>query len=353
MTAQPRYAASSLTSFAVQLLEAHGLASDRAHTVAEILVEGDLLGHTTHGLHLLARYLREIEHGNMTVTGDPDTLSDRGGAITWDGKRLPGPWLVCQALELAIERATQHGLCAVVIRRSHHIACLAAYLKRATDRGFVIMLMSSDPTQGSVAPFGGVRPLFTPNPIAFGYPTSGDPVLIDVSTSTTTNGLTARLQKDGAQLDHPWLIDNEGRPSRDPNVLSTKPPGTILPLGGLDSGHKGFGLALMVETLTAGLGGFGRADEPTGWGASVFLQVIDPSCFGGTAAFCRETDWLADAARKTPPANGKSPVRMPGERGLGLREEQLRHGVELAQGILAALLPLAERFGVTPPVALG
>jgi len=238
MTAKPRYAASSLTSFAIRLLEAQGLAADRAQTVAEVLVEGDLLGHTTHGLHLLARYLREIEQGNMTITGDPETLSDRGGAVTWDGKHLPGPWLVCQALELAIDRARQHGLCAVVIRRSHHIACLAAYLKRATDRGFVIMLMSSDPTQGSVAPFGGIRPLFTPNPIAFGYPTSRDPVLIDVSTSTTTNGLTARLQKDGALLDHPWLIDSEGQPSRDPKVLSTKPPGAILRLAAWTAGTK-------------------------------------------------------------------------------------------------------------------
>lgn len=352
MNTKLRYAASSLASFATRLLEASGLASERARIVAEVLVEGDLLGHTTHGLHLLPRYLREIAQGEMNIVGDPDTVSDRGAAITWDGKRLPGPWLLDQALNLAMERAGTHGLCTVVIRRSHHIGCLAAYLKRATDRGLVIMLMCSDPSQATVAPFGGMRPLYTPNPIAFGYPTSGSPVLIDVSTSTTTNGLTARLQKEGAQLDHPWLVDSEGLPSYDPSVLSTEPPGAILPLGGMDSGHKGFALALMVEALTSGLGGFGRADEALGWGASVFLQVIDPACFGGTAAFCRETDWLTDAARNTPAPTGKAPVRLPGERGLARRAEQLAHGVELASGIMSALRPWAERLGVVPPSVL-
>ena len=77
-----------------------------------------------------------------------------------------------------------------------------------------------------------------------------------------------------------WLVDNRGEATDDPAALKASPPGAILPLGGLDRGHKGFGLGLMVEALTAGLGGYGRADKPTSWGASVFLQMIDPEAFG-------------------------------------------------------------------------
>ena len=325
-----------------------GWRGDRAAVVAEVLVEGDLLGHTTHGLAQLPGYLGAITAGTMATAGEPQVVSDRGGAVLWDGRRLPGPWLVVQAADLAMERARQHGTGTVVIRRSHHIACLAAYLERATRHGMVMLLSSSDPSVASVAPHGGTRALMTPNPIAAGFPTGGDPVLMDISTSKTTNGLTGRLRAEGGVLDHPWLIDAQGQPTRDPAALFTDPPGSILPLGGLDSGHKGYALGLLVEALTSGLGGFGRADPAEGWGAAVFLQVIDPAALGGTDAFTRQTAWLADAARTVPPPPGSPPVRLPGARGLALRRQGLAEGVALYPSILPALVPWAERLGVAP-----
>src|SRR3546814_18826548 len=120
---------------------------------------------------------------------------------------------------------------------------------------------SSDlPSVASVAPFGGTRSVYTPDPVAVGIPTSGDPILVDISASITTNGLTGRLHGEGRRLDHAWVIDADGNPSTDPAVLFTDPPGTILPTGGLDHGHKGYGLALTVEALTPALAGHGRPD---------------------------------------------------------------------------------------------
>src|SRR4051794_32304094 len=214
-----RYDAAALRSLAAALFSIGGLPAEKAAVVAEVLVEGDLLGHDTHGLALLAPYLNEIAADRMTLDGEPEWVSDRGAAVAWDGRRLPGPWLAARALDLALERAAAHGTCTVAIRRSHHIACLAAYLKRATDRGMVALLMSSDPSTASVAPFGGVRKLYTPNPIAAGFPTGGDPVILDVSMSTTTNGLTGRLAAEDRLLEHEWLLDAAGRPSREPKVL--------------------------------------------------------------------------------------------------------------------------------------
>jgi LDH2 family malate/lactate/ureidoglycolate dehydrogenase len=329
------------------------LPSDRAAVVADILVEGDLMGHTTHGLQLLASYLKELEQGGMAVSGEPKVLQDRGAAVTWDGEYLPGPWLVVRAMELAFERiAGAHPVVTVVIRRSHHIACLQAYLKRATDHGHVILLMSSDPSCGSVTPHGGCTPLYTPNPIAAGFPTDGEPILIDISTSTTTNGMTQRLSDAGQRLSHDWLIDNQGRRSSDPAVLFTDPPGAILPLGGLESGHKGFALGLLVEALTASLGGFGRADVPKRWGASVFLQIVDPAAFGGLANFKRESGWLAAACRNAAGLPGGSGVRLPGQRGLAMRREYLANGVELAATIMPLLEPWAGKLGVALPSAV-
>ncbi len=155
--------------------------ADRAADVAAILVEGDLLGHTTHGISLLHTYLTDIESGSMHTEGEPGLIADHGAAVTWDGHKLPGPWLVLRAMDLATDRARRYGTGTVAIRRSHHIACLAAYLERAADRGLMMLLFSSAPNAATVAPYGGSRGVFSPNPVAAGFPTETSPVLVDVS----------------------------------------------------------------------------------------------------------------------------------------------------------------------------
>ena len=345
----PRYPAARLREFAQALLVRSGIPADRAQVVAEVLVEGDLLGHDTHGLALLAPYLGEIERGTLAVAGDIAVLNDRPAALLWDGGRLPGPWLTQRAVDTVIERARIYGTASVVIRRSHHIACLAAYLQRATDQGLVLLLACSDPNAASVAPFGGTRAVFTPDPLAIGFPTAGDPVLVDISASITTNGMSNRLQKQGQRFAHRWLIDAEGNATDDPAELAAEPPGTILPLGGLDAGHKGYGLALLNEALTGGLAGFGRADPKEGWGATVFVQALDPEAFGGRAAFVRQIDFIAERCRDNPTRAGVEPVRLPGERALARRREQLANGVQLHESILPALESWAKRLEVALP----
>ncbi|HTQ30662.1 MAG TPA: Ldh family oxidoreductase [Opitutaceae bacterium] len=347
-----RYGAPDLIRFASDLLRHGGLEAEKSSAVAEILAEGDLLGHTTHGLQLLAPYLIDLENGHMTKTGAPLVLADFPAAITWDGRHLPGPWLVLQAIGLAADRAKTNGMCTVVIRSSHHIACLAAYLKRVTDQNLMVLLSCSDPRPASVAPHGGRRPLYTPNPIAAAWPTGSDPVMLDVSLSITSNGFVNRCRAEGRRLPGPWLIDHEGNPTDDPAAAFTQPPGALLPIGGLDHGHKGYALGLLVETLTSGLAGRGRADPQTKWTANVFLQVIDPALFGGAENFLRQTAWLSTACHDTPPRPGFDRVRLPGESGLRRREAQLKNGVELHPGILPALAPWAQKLGVAPPAPL-
>jgi L-lactate dehydrogenase len=347
-----RYTAEDLRAFACTLIERAGVRADIARDVGDVLLDGDLLGHTTHGLALLAPYLDELAHGRMAKNGEPSVVASRPGAQTWDGKRLPGPWLVLRAVEAAATMARICGTGTVVIRRSHHIACLAAYLKRATDSGLIAIVQSSDPTVAAVAPHGGLTPFITPNPIAAGLPTSGDPMLIDVSTSITSMGYALQQKRAGKRLPGAWLIDAEGNPTNDPSAMVDEPKGALLPLGGVDAGHKGFALALLIEALTAGLAGHGRADPPEGWGGTVFVQVLDPEAFGGRSAFIRQMDFVAAAARSAKPRPGVERVRLPGERGLQRYRDQLANGVALYPTILPALAPWAEKYGVALPEAL-
>lgn len=344
-----RYRPADLVTFAENLFAAAGMIDADARTVGEILVEADLMGHTTHGLQLAPAYLDDLAAGNMTARGEPTVISDRKAAILWDGRRLSGVCLTAAAVDHASERARDYGTATVSIRNAHHIACLAAYLTRATDRGQMVIIACSDPAESTVAPFGGLDPVFTPDPLAVGIPTTGDPILIDMSASITTNGMAARLRAAGGRFPGQWAQDHAGNLTDDPGVVTASPKGTLLPAGGRDHGHKGYNLALIVEALSQGLSGDGRSAKPTLWSASIFVQVFEPEAFSGFAAFTRETGTLVSLAHASRPAPGADAVRLPGERGLALKRQALRAGVELYPGTMERLAPWAQKLGVREP----
>ncbi len=346
-----RFDAARLRAFAGDVLARAGVPPEPAEAVARGLVDGDLYGHVTHGLALLEDYVAAVENGTMTRDGRPEVVSDAGAAATWDARRLPGVWTTMLAVDDAVARAAKHGIGAVAVRRSHHIACLAAYLEAPARAGNLVLVFSTDPAAAHVAAYGGLDPIVSPDPVAAGIPARPDPVLIDVSMSITTAGMAGRLRTTGGRFPHKWLLDRDGTPTDDPWAL--KNGGSILPIGGLDHGHKGFGLALLVEALTQGLAGYGRADGETGWGASVLVLAFAPSRFAGEDAFLRQTTWLADAARGSRPADPAKPVRMPGQLALARKREAEANGVPLAPVITDGLGRLAEKYGVAlpPPVA--
>jgi L-lactate dehydrogenase len=345
-----RFSAKDLEAFAHQLLVAMKMETTIARVVAETLLEGDLLGHTTHGLQLLAPYLDELNKGSMTRTGAPSVLKDHGMSILWDGRYLPGPWLVRQAIDNGLQRLGPHPVFMASIKQSHHIACLAAYLESVARQGYLIVLATSDPALGSkVAPFGSRAPIYTPNPIAAGWPLEDGMVMLDISTSTTTIGLSHRRHRHGQRMSGQWFVDATGRLTDNPGVIFQTPSGAILPLGGLELGHKGFALGLLVEALTSGLCGFGRKDQPGRWGATVFLMLIDPEAMGGRDRFMSETSWLAQACRQAEPLESDRPVRLPGQAALANKKHCLATGVELDADIMPALAAWAARLKIPMP----
>lgn len=342
---------SDLLSCIQSLFEHAGLAADKASSVAYSLVQADAMGHATHGLALVHWYLESISRGQMVRDGSFEVVSDRGSCVAWRGRRLPGAWLIDQAIDLALARVPEHGVVTVTIAGCHHTGALAVYLPRITERGLLPILTCSGPAASGVAPYGGTKALFTPNPLAAGIPTTNDPVLLDISASITTNNRARQLAKAGARFPGPWALDAEGRPSDDP-ATAVSGGGTLLPIGGLDHGHKGYSLALLVEALTQGLSGLGRRSRPTGILMNVFLQVIDPAFFGGRDAFCTETDWLVEQCRQNPPRPGVARVRLPGENAMtGLRASCVK-GVPVGKEIAEALKPVVHQAGLSWPAAL-
>jgi len=347
-----RYSPQSLIDFAEALFTGAGLDADKAAVAAPILVEADLMGHDTHGLQQLPAYLGALANGTMTASGEPEVVADRGAVAVWNGRWLNGIWLTARALDVAADKARQFGIGAVCIQRSHHIACLQAYLPRMTDQGLMAIITCSDPSGASVAPFGGLDAVFTPDPLAAGIPTGGDPILIDMSASITTNGMVARQGAAGKKLRGKWMQDAEGVPSDDPALIKADPPGTLLLAGGQDHGQKGYGLALIVETLSQGLSGYGRAGAEKRWGAATFVQVFDPALFAGLGSYEEQTANLVRLCHGSRPLPDLQAVRLPGESALRRKREAQNNGVTLFAGTIEKLAPFAERFGVALPRAL-
>ncbi|CAN7555111.1 Ldh family oxidoreductase [Devosia sp. LjRoot3] len=341
---------SELRDAVTAVFTAAGMQKVMALDVASSLVTADAIGHSTHGLAIAPWYLDEIASGNLLVEGSFEVISDRPSCVAWNGRRLAGAWLINQAIDLALERIDREGVVTVTIGEGYHTGALATYLPRLTERGLMVILACSGPAHQGVAPFGGTRGVFTPNPLAAGIPTGSDPILLDISCSITTVKRSTQLAKADGLYEHDWLLDEQGIPSRDPKVL-IEGQGTLMPVGGLDHGHKGYAMALLVEALTQGLSGTGRRQKLSGTVMNTFLQVIDPEAFGGKRVFAEEMDWLVDQCRQNPPRPGVDRVRLPGDQARRRRDVAERDGVFLANEILVPLKPYFDQFGIAFPGA--
>lgn len=343
-----RYDVAEIRALVQWLFLSAGMPEAKVSSVTNALLHADMMGHATHGLAIAPWYLDEIRTKGMALDGEYVVLSDRGACFAWNGRRLPGAWLIDRAIDQALDRIAAHGVVTCTIADGHHTGALATYLSRLTERGLMVVLACSGPAAAGVAPFGGTRGVFTPNPLAAGIPSSGDPILLDISCSITTIKRATQTAKAGSRLPGAWVMDANGHVTDDPAILM-QGGGTLLPVGGLDHGHKGYAMALLVEAMTQGLSGYGRRDHPSGISMNTFLQVIDPSAFGGSQAFTAETDWLIEACRSNPPRPDVDRVRVPGDQAERRKKEALSRGVPLSREIIDGLAPYFHALGVSMP----
>jgi L-lactate dehydrogenase len=344
-----RYKAEALREVASLLLARAGLPDDRASVLASVFVEADLLGYTTHGLQRLPSNLEWIIKGETRMDGAPFVLTDNGICQAWDADFLPGPWVTTLAVRDVCRRAERHGIASISIRRVQHIACLAAYLGHAIELGMMLIISASTPSEAAVCAHGGTDRVFSCNPLTIGIPTDGTPILIDTSASMSALGPLFRAHRSGDMLSSHCIVTPDGTVSNDPAAYVLG-DGAILPAGGMEQGYKGFALCLLTEALSAALSGYGRADLANdGEANSVYVQAIDPDAFAGRAGFCKQMGWLADACRRSGVAPGEPAVRVPGDRALALKRDQLANGVALHASVAAAVEEWAKQFQIAMP----
>jgi LDH2 family malate/lactate/ureidoglycolate dehydrogenase len=344
----PRIQAGELRSLARRLFEALRVPSAEAAWVAELLVRADLAGHDSHGVIRIPQYAQAIRSAFIQPGASFEIIQESPSLALIDGHWGLGQVVAQHAMELAIRKAKATKISSVGAYNLYHVGRLADYTRMAAEQELVgIMTVNTGGASPLVAPFGGTAGRLGTNPISIAFPTGGPvPFVLDMATSIVAEGKVRAKRHRGQKTPEGWLIDHEGRPTTDPNVLYQEPRGSILPLGG-PAGHKGFGLAMVVEILSGILarGGYG------GQGAQRFsngtwIVVIDISAFVEVSDFHAEIDDLLAYVKSAPTAPGVAAIMSPGEPEAIAQQRREGEGIVLDDATWQQIMGLARELGI-------
>jgi len=276
-------------------------------------------------------------------------LKDDGAFLMFDGQRGFGRRVAGEAMAAAIERSRESGVVVVTLANSHHVGRVGAYGELASAAGLVsIHFVNVADHMGLVAPFRGSDSRFSTNPVCISLPaTATQPaLLLDMATSGVAMGKVAVAKRAGKRLPEGNLIDPQGAPTTDPEVMYREPRGSLLPFGA----HKGYALAVVTELLAGAMSGGGtiQPDNPRRGGVvnNMFSILVDPARLAGTDWLQREIDGFVAYVKASPPADAAKPVLVPGDPERISREERLRAGIPLDAATWAELVTAGEAMGV-------
>jgi LDH2 family malate/lactate/ureidoglycolate dehydrogenase len=348
-----RVPADALAEWTTEVLGAVGVRPHHARDVARVLAYADLSGIDSHGIARLPAYVQALRAGVLATEGEPTVAGDGAVALV-DGHGLMGHPVSTLALGAAVQRARAHGVGWVNVRGSSHHGASGAYAFEAAGEGLVALVATN--TGPIVAPTGAARPYLGTNPLALGMPVAGEePLVFDMATSAVAGGKFEIALRTGRPVPLGWGVDAQGHPTTDPAAVYPG-RGALLPLGSdrERSSHKGYGLGLLVELLTAVL-----AQGPTGPGVgnltfrsgsgrpgvSHLVVVLDPSRLGDPEEVRGGAARLLAGLRALAPVDPELPVRTPGQRAAAERVLRREHGIPLDAETHRALEALAEQVG--------
>ena len=317
-----------LTRAIEAIVGAGGSDAGEARLVAENLVTANLLGHDSHGIGMVPRYVDALLEGGLEANRHPKATLDAGALLALDGCKGYGQVIGLEAMEMAIERARRHGCCVMSLADSHHLGRIGHWAEMAVAQGFVSLHFVNVISHARVAPYGGRDARFGTNPCCIGVPLPGEaPFILDYATSAVAQGKLRVAHNKGEKVPPGRLIDDQGRPSDDPRYAVVPPFGAMLPFGE----YKGYGMALACELLGGALTGggtwhYGESTKQRVMNGMLAI-VIDPRRLGTAEAFERETRLFLKWLREGRTAPGFDKVRIAGDPEREMRARRSREGV--------------------------
>ena len=341
----PTFSAAQLQTIATRILTSAGVRPADADVVATELADANLVGHDSHGVIRLMQYVDYIQQGFARPDGRFEVLIDRPAFAIVDGHFQFGQVTATKALQLGLEKARAAGTATVVIRNCNHVGRLGSYGQKAAAEGFASMMCVNAPGPGGVAPFGGIDRRLGTNPIMMAAPWRDRALVLDMTSSASAEGkLRVAFQK-GEQVPAGWIIDCEGNATCDPATFYANPAGALLPLGGA-LGHKGFGLAVMIDLFGGILSGSGVCREDVPRGANgVWMYFVDLEQFLPRAEYERQMECYVAHIKSSRRVPGVEEILMPGEIELRRRRQREAEGVAIPDETWRQIRELAAKLG--------
>ena len=342
--------------FIVRCMTRSGCSTTHAVALADTLAEGDYRGHFSHGLNRLEMYVRDIETGITVSNAQPEVVTETPAVALIDGNNCLGPVVGNYCMEKAIEKAKTVGVGVVTARNSNHYGIAGWYGLSALRQGLIGL--SGTNTSPLVVPSRSREPALGTNPLAFFAPgKDGDSFELDMATSAVALGKVEMAARKETDIPQGWGVDDKGDATTDPYRVVDG--GGLCPLGGAEmtGGYKGYGLAMMVETLCGVLAGASFGTDIRGWKTTStkanlgqFFIAIDPGAFGDRSGFEDRMSALNGQMRTRQKAAGETgEILVAGdpEKAHVLKCEQ-EGGIRYHPNLVASMNELAVRLGVEP-----
>ena len=349
-----------LQHFGEQVFMKLGVPKEDAKVTTEVLVMADLRGIESHGVARMSRYVTGLKQGYMRPVYNGRIVKETKATALIDGGQSLGQVSGRKGMELAIRKAKDTAVGIVTVRNSNHFGIAGYYALMALEHDLIGICMTN--AAPLVVPTFGRTAVLGTNPISLTAPALKEkPFVLDMATSVVPRGKLEVLDRAGKKMPLGWAVDETGKGSADPSrvltALSKRLGGGLLPLGGEGeefSGHKGYGLALMVDVLSGVLSGAATglqayADEKQP-DVGHFFMALDPAAFRPLDEFRRDMDRLAKELKDSPKAEGQSRIYVAGEKSFARMEKYRKEGIPLSAKVADTLKKIGHETGIKWPV---
>lgn len=337
-----------LKEFSVKALMSAGVSENNANTVADVLIATDMFGVVTHGTKNLFPYVQKMQAGGLDAKAEPSIIGEGPAWAIIDGNKAVGMVSACKAMNLAIEKAKKVGIAYVGVRNSCHFGAAGYYANMAAKEGLIGLSMSNaDPV---IAVPNGRNKAIGTNPFSFAAPLdNGQSVFLDIALSNVAALKVIMAQENGQQIPNTWLVDEEGLPTTD--VRKFPKNASLQPM----AAHKGYGLAVLVELLSAVMTGAGMLSQITSWNldmpsannAGHAFIAIDVSQMMPAEQYNARMNQMINEIKNGPKAKGAEHIFMPGEMEWSKREKALQSGeLQLTDAMVTSLQQLSDATGI-------
>ncbi|MGQ0796256.1 MAG: Ldh family oxidoreductase [Methanobacteriota archaeon] len=359
MAAPTRIPEKALRAFCEAVFRKLGVPPEDARITTDVLVLADLRGVDSHGVARLPRYVTGLRQGAIRPRDASRVVKETKATALIDAGQSLGQVAAYRAMEVAIRKARDTAVGVVAVRNSNHYGIAGYYAMMALEHDLIgVSMTNSAPLV--VPTFGRAAALGT-NPISVAAPSSKEkPFVLDMATSVVPRGKIEVLERLGKPLPLGWAVDETGRASDSPravlDAMAKRLGGGLLPLGGEGeefSGHKGYGLALLVDVLSGVLSGaatglLSYADEQKP-DVGHFFMAVDPAAFRPIYEFKRDMDRLARELKDSAKAEGQSRIYLHGEKSFERTERHRREGVPLGPKVVESLRKIGAELQVAWP----